>query len=143
MQGGWQHRHGLSRPRLLTRHVTSGSGTLFYREQQLARESVEKEQVPHLRALNHGRNLDTIPTERKEKWWRGQVIVPKVVMHHLIVPDDLSRSASQRYQRVGVAVVARSPTAIVVGAEAAGRDENQVVLFVCGERGPGVTCSRQ
>ena len=104
---------------------------------------MEKEQIPHLCALNHGRDLDTIPSECEEKWWRWNVIVPKVVVHHLIVPDDLSRSASQRYQRVGVAVVARSPTAIVVGAGAAGRDENQVVLFICGKRGPGVTCSRR
>ena len=104
---------------------------------------MEKEQVPHLRALNHGRDLDTIPVEREEKWGGRQVVIPKVVVHHLIVPNDLSRGASQRHQRIGVEVVARSPNAIVVRAGAAGRDEHQVVFFVRGERGPGVACSRR
>src|SRR2546423_3867910 len=69
-------RHRLRRPRFLTSHVAARHGSLLYREQRLASQPIEDEDVAHLRRLNQRRYGGARTSEIDEDRLSGHIIVP-------------------------------------------------------------------
>ena len=114
--------------------------TLFHAVHRLAGLAIEDEQDAHLRDQRDAGNRAAVAPHVDERRRRGQIVVPDVVMHELLIPLDLAGVRVDREQAVAVQVVAVMRTAVVVVADFLDRHEEQPALDVDREvcpRGPG------
>ena len=117
-------REGLRRPRLFAGDVAGRHGTLFDRKERLAGGAVEEEEMSHLRPDRDRFDAAHFDQHRL----RGDVVIPQIVMDDLEVPDHLAGVRADGDDAVGEIVVAEAEAAVVVGAGAAGGDEDHARL---------------
>src|SRR5262249_57579105 len=103
---------------------------------------MEKEEMPHLRGDDDGRYRSPFARDVHENGLRRNVVVPEVVMDDLKMPDDLAVGRAERDDRVGVHVGAETLAAVMVGACAARRKEDEPARGVDGYHRPHVRGSR-
>ncbi len=117
-------------PDFLTRDVRGGYRPLLDWEERLARFAVEGEQQAHLGRLDHDRDADAVPLDIRQHGLRRNIVVPQVVVHELPGPDYLAARRVECDQRIGVAVVSKSFTAIIIRAGGPGRSEDQAAFLI-------------
>ncbi len=126
---------GLRRPRLLTRHVARRRRTLLHRNERRAGRAVEDEHAAHLGG-DGDRGGAVAPGE--DRGLRRDVVVPQIVMDHLEAPHHQAGVGAEGDDRVRPPVVTLAGAAPVVGARAAGGDEDEAALRVDREGRPGI-----
>ena len=90
----------LCRPSSFAGHVALGNRALLHRKQRFSREPVENKYKSHLGHLRNRRNFPAIPPHRDQHGLRGHIVIPNIVMHHLVVPDEFAAGSLKRYQAV-------------------------------------------
>ena len=87
------------------------------------------EHVEHagLGGLNDRRHRDALDFDVAQHRLRGEIVIPQIVMHELLVPHQLAALRIQRQERVGEAIAAEPRAAEEIGARGAGRDQDQAV----------------
>src|SRR5262249_46706539 len=127
---GW-----LRGPGLFAGNVGFGNGFFFDGNERSASQTIENEDAPHFCGDGDGGRF-VFPSE--ERWLRGDVVVPNVVMNDLEAPDEFSGGGFERDDRVGPFVVAFADAAVIVGAGAARRNEDEIAFGIDGNCGPSV-----
>src|SRR2546427_7757838 len=128
--------------RLLLGDVARGNRTLFHRENRLTGLAVEDEQHAGLRGLNDGGRGGATVRDRHERRRRSIVVIPQVVVHGLKRPDQLAGRSPEGHDRVGVAVVAETEHAVVIGGGTPGGDEYEIPFRVRRQDRPSVGGAR-
>src|SRR4051794_1829659 len=95
-----------------------------------------------LRTDGHCGNFFPVYLDRIECWLRCDIIIPKIVMDCLKLPDELPRVTPHRHHGVRVPVIARPLAAVIVRTRAARRNEDEVSLFINRNDGPRVPGAR-
>src|SRR5205814_9187968 len=96
---GWDYSgEGLRRPRLLARHVALRNGPLFDGPQGLSAHAIEYIEKALLGGLRDGVDLLSFVANRDELRCGDRIIVPKIVMHELEMPEPLSGSCVESEQ---------------------------------------------
>jgi hypothetical protein len=129
-EGRRQARQGLRGRRLLARHVALRRRLLRHREERLAGQAVEQEQVSGLGPHGHRGDRAIATLHREERGRCRHVVVPEVVVHGLEVPGELPGGRLQGDHRVGVTVVALAQAAVVVGTRASRGHEDEMPLGI-------------
>src|ERR1022692_2778158 len=101
---------------LLAGHVARGRRSLLHAKDRLAGFTVQQKQVPSLRSHRDSRHLLALAPDGEQRGLRRDVVVPQIVMHGLKMPRHLASVRVQRYQAIGIEVVARTLAAIVIRA---------------------------
>ena len=117
-------------PGFLARNVRGGYRPLLDWEERLAGPPVKAKQHAHLGRLDHDRDADAGPLDIRQHRLRRDVVVPQVVVHELPGPDHLAARRVQCDQRIGMAVVSKPFTAIIIRARGSGRGEDQVQFLI-------------
>ncbi len=74
----------------------------------------------------------------EEQRRRGDIVIPKIVMHGLEMPDAFAGIGAQCDNGIGEQVVAEPLATVVIGTGAAGGDENEIAGGIDCNDGPGV-----
>src|SRR5262245_10040834 len=80
----------LSRPGRLGGDFTLRRAAFFGRTEGLTCTPVQHEDQAHLRHLRYGRNRAAVVTNCDQIRMSWQVIIPNVMAHHLVMPDELA-----------------------------------------------------
>src|SRR6185503_1029647 len=91
-------RKWLGRPSRLPWHIALWNPTLLHWKQRLSRDPVENENKSHFRNLGNGRHRLAIMVHSDERGLCRHVIIPKVMVHHLEVPNQFACRGLQCYQ---------------------------------------------
>src|SRR5882762_4182817 len=110
----WPRRERLGRPSSFAGHAAFGNRALLHRKQRFSGEPVEDKYESHLGHLRNRRNIPAIPPHRDEHGLRGQIVVPNIVVHHLVVPDELAAGGLERYQAVAEQIQAFAVCAVEI-----------------------------
>jgi hypothetical protein len=86
---------GLSRPRLFTRNAALRNRTLLDWPEWFSSYSIEGEEHRHLRCDSDRVDLPTTMVHRHQLWCGIQVVVAKIVMRGLEVPEALAGAGVQ------------------------------------------------
>ena len=119
---------------------TSDCGTraLLDRPDRLAALAIEHEQEAVLRRLRDDFARAAAVADRQQLRRLRQVVVPKIVVHELLMPEPAAGARVERDERVREEIVALAIAAEEVVARGAERDEDDAVLFVDGHLAPVV-----
>ncbi len=135
-------REGLCWRGLFARDRARGNLSLFHRKNRSAGLAIEHEEHPCLRRLRDGGKRLAVARYGDERWRRGVVVVPQVVMHGLEVPHDAPGRRAKRDDGVRVAVVAGTKRAVIIRCGARRRHEDQVAGRIGRHDRPCVRCAR-
>ena len=131
-------REGLSGRSSFTGNVAFRYRAFFDTENRLTSRAIEDEEMARFGADGDGRDGDAILVEVKEQGRRGHVVVPEVVVNGLEGPHALTRFGAQSDDGIGIAIVAGTFTAEVVGTRAAGGNKDEIADWISGDNGPGI-----
>src|SRR5687768_6163102 len=95
-EGGRPERDGLCRPRLLAREVGWRRRSLLDGKERRARMTVEQEDEAALRNLRDGIDAPAVSRDRDEIGSGGEIAIPQIVVHRLIMPEAEIGRASCR-----------------------------------------------
>jgi hypothetical protein len=101
-------RNGLGRRRVLAGDRVLGYRLLHNREQRFSSYPIERVQEAGLDDLDNSWNALTIVQEIDQSRLCVYVVIPQVMMHQLLSPDQLACGTVECHKRIGPAVVARS-----------------------------------
>src|SRR6266436_876968 len=116
-------RSRLRRPGLLSRDIALRHWAFLNGEERSTGESIENENAAHLGGDGNGGRA-IFP--REERGLRSHVVIPEIVVNHLKAPHEIASAGAESYHRVGPFVIAFADAAVIIGAGAAGGDENQI-----------------
>ena len=131
-----RQREGLRGRSDFTRNLALGDGPLLNRKNGLAGVAVQNVEKPGFVALNDDGDVFAIEVQRSQKRRRGAVKIPEIMMDDLEAPDELPGFSAQSDHGVGPLVVAGTQAAVIVGAGAAGGNEEQVAFGINRHDGP-------
>src|ERR1700677_2074143 len=98
----------------LARDITSRIGRLLQREERLPRSAIEEKDKARLGRLGDGIDPLAVARDRQQRWGRGKIAVPKVVVHSLKMPDAFAGLSVKGEQCIGKQVVSYAIAAIEV-----------------------------
>ena len=133
------HRNGglrLRRPGFFTGDIALEHRAFLYGEERSTSKAIEDEYPAHFCSDGDG-GRTVLPGEKRGL--RCNVVIPQIVMNHLEAPDKFARAGTESHNGVGPLVVTLADAAVIIGAGAAGRDENQVALDIHRDSGPSVS----
>src|SRR5438132_13415009 len=81
-------------------------------------------------------------TDGQKFWSRRQIVVPKVVMDRLEMPEPLSGFRVERDKAVAVKIVARTIAAVKIESRGSQRNVSDAAIFVHGHFAPVVNSAR-
>src|SRR6516164_3594904 len=131
-------RERLHRRRMLSRHVGLRHRSLLDWPDRASGLALEQEQEALLRRLRDHVGIAAALPDRQQLRRLGQVVVPQIVMHQLVMPDAFAGACVERHERVAKQVVARPIAAIEIKARAAEADERNAASLVDGGLAPVV-----
>src|SRR5207248_4533964 len=99
---------------------------------------LEDEQEAVLRRLRDDVDIAPALADGQQLRRLGQVVVPQIVMHQLVMPDAFAGARVERHERVAEQICARTIAAIEIEARAAEADERDATLLVDGGLAPVV-----
>ena len=134
-------RHDLPPRQDFPGHIGLGGIDLRERKQGLARLAVEDIDLAHLGGDRHGIDQLSVAHRRDENRRRGNIHVPDVVPHELVVPNQFAAVRSQAQQGVGVQVVSRTIAAPEIEGRRASARIHQPAVGVESQARPGVGTS--
>src|SRR5439155_24834605 len=108
------YRFGLGGPSLLALDFALGRRTLLNIEQRLSAHAIEHEGEAGLGHLRHGCDGLAAARDRYQVGLRGKIVIPKIVMHGLEMPEALSRRGIERDQRIAETIRALAISAVEV-----------------------------
>src|SRR5450631_293071 len=83
-------RYRLSRPGRFSRDRALRNWPLLDREQWMAGKAVKNKDEAHLGYLGDRGNRNAVALHGDEHRLGWQVVVPNIMMHHLVIPEELS-----------------------------------------------------
>src|SRR5206468_3380151 len=116
-------REGLRRERMLSRRVGLRHRPFLDRPDRAAGLALEDEQEALLRRLRDDIDIAAVLADRQQLRRLGQVVVPQIVMHQLVMPNAFAGARVERHERVAEQICARTIAAIEIEARAAEADE--------------------
>ena len=131
-------RKRLRRRRLLTGRFRLRHRPIFDRPHGLPGDAVEHEGERLLRQLHDRSDSPAIDGDVRQNRRRGQVVVPQVVTHELVVPHALAGLALDADERVREQVVAGTMSAVHVARRAGERQIRVAELFVDTDERPEI-----
>jgi hypothetical protein len=79
---------------LLAGHLRPGHRPFFHREDRFTGLAVEEEEKAHLGGLRDGRDIPTVLANGDQAGLGGKIIIPDVVVHDLVMPDQLAAGST-------------------------------------------------
>ena len=134
-------REGLGRPSRLARYLGLGHGTLFDAEQGAAGLPIQQKEMSHLGHLSHGVHGSAFVIDRDQDRGTGQIVVPQVMMHDLIVPDAFAGLGIETEDAVSKEILADPIAAPVIIGGRSGAEEDPPPPGVQRDATPGIGAS--
>src|SRR6185369_10396348 len=105
-------REWLSRPGCLARHIRLRNGPLFDRPQMFSRHPVKNIQKAEFCGL--GNHIDLLASvQHREQCGRScGIVIPKVVMNELEIPQPLAGSCVERQKTIAIEISAVAVSAV-------------------------------
>src|SRR5207253_8782564 len=75
--------------------ISLGNRALLHREERFSCKPVEDKHKSHLSKLHNCGNTPAIAPHRYQHGLRGHIVIPNIVVHHLVVPDELDRKSTR------------------------------------------------
>ncbi len=123
---------------LLARDEAGWHGFLGDRKQGLALGPIKHVEHAGLGGLDDRRHRHSLDFDVAQHGLRGEIVIPQIVMHELLVPHQFAALGIQRQERVGEAIAAEAGAAEEVRAGGACWDQDQAAVLIDGHRAPGV-----
>src|ERR1700675_498492 len=117
-------REWLRWPSRFAGDVALGNRALLHWKQRFSRKSIEDKYEPHLGHLRNRGNLPAIPPHGDQHGLRGHVVIPNIVVHHLVVPNELAAGGIERYQAVAEQIQALAVCAVEIVRSRANGEKN-------------------
>ncbi len=116
-------RKGLGGGGCFAGHAALRNWAFFHAEYRLSGFTVQDEKIRCLGANRNGGNRLTVALQIEQERRRSNIIIPKIMVNRLKVPDELSRVRSQRNNGIRKQIIAEPFASVIIRARAAGRNK--------------------